>query len=326
MKRNLIFILIFILCITVSYVDYAESAFYEVYGRLNVNVDLTDNNRRDWAMVIKIGDITAGKYLTCFPADKSTWNALLSAYNYSALINLSKTDGQDDVYIDNSYDAEGYKAGLVQLMNHTHKIARYLQDLGHTVRIYYAPLPTIDYLKRANDIPVGVRISTAIFDATRSNKLAANNLLINGDCSEAGTISDCVIQVVGSTCTNGYVSYSDTLNNPHVIRTVNGHPIVVSNEVDMHRWVGTFDKGLYEMQVYYPAVPEQLTTAFYFLWIDGDMKMIKTLDQSTNLPNTWHVIGYAEISERKNIAVYLAKQTPDQYYVIFDAIKFVKIR
>jgi len=325
MKRNLILVSLVVLCITVSQ-NKAHAAFYEVYGRLCMNIDSNDNNRRNWSAVIKIGDVTAGKYLTCFKNDIPSWLILLPNHNYAELINLSSAVGLDHTYIDNPPDLEGYKAALVQLLNHTHKIARYLQDMGHSVRIYYAPINTIDWLKRANDIPTGVRISTALFDATRSNKLAANNLLINGDCSEAGTISECVIKVMDSTCTNGYVSYSDTLNNPHVIRVVNGHPIVVSNEVDMHRWVGTFEKGLYEMQVYYPAVPEQLGTAFYFLWIDGTMKMIKTLDQNANLPNAWHTIGYAEISETKNIAVYLAKQTADPYYVVFDAIKFVKIR
>jgi hypothetical protein len=325
MKRNLILVSLVVLCITVSQ---THAAFYEVYGRLNMNVDTTDNNRRNWAMVIKLGDVTAGKYLTCFPSDKSTWPALIAAYNYPVLINLNRTDGQDDFYIDNPPDADGYKAALVQLINNTHKIARYLQDLGHQVRIYYAPIPTIDYLKRANDIPIGVRISTSAFDIARSNKLAANEILIRQDCGSGSLepASDCVIKVIGSTCTNGYVSYSDGVNNPNIIRVVDGHPIIVSNEVDFHRWIGRFTKGLYAIQVYYPQVPEHLTEASYFLWINGVMKTIRTLDQNANLPNTWHQIGYLELINDAEVTVSLAKQTIDPYYVVFDAVKFVKMK
>jgi len=200
MKRNLILVSVIILCITVSQ---SNAAFYEVYGRLCMNVDSNDNNRRNWSAVMKIGDVTAGKYLTCFKNDIPSWLTLLPAYNYSELINLSSAVGLDYTYIDNPPDLEGYKAGLVQLMNHTHKIARYLQDLGHQVRIYYAPITTIDYLKRANDIPTGVRISTADFDAVRTKKNTDNLSILECTVNQLTAMNSSLVWSTQTAATKG---------------------------------------------------------------------------------------------------------------------------
>jgi len=200
MKRNLILVSLVVLCITVSQ---SNAAFYEVYGRLCMNVDSNDNNRRNWSAVMKIGDVTAGKYLTCFKNDIPSWLTLLPAYNYSELINLSSAVGLDYTYIDNPPDLEGYKAGLVQLMNHTHKIARYLQDLGHQVRIYYAPITTIDYLKRANDIPTGVRISTADFDAVRTKKNTDNLSILECTVNQLTAMNSSLVWSTQTAATKG---------------------------------------------------------------------------------------------------------------------------
>ncbi len=312
-------------CLTASSA-YAE--FYQAYGRTSIYVDQLNNNALYWSTVVKIKRKSDGFYLNCFPADTAKWDKVFNGDMTD--INITTQGGVNLIFKDYPITDAGYLDAAMGMLNTVHRIGSWLQKNGHQVELYFMPINLIDYLNVPHYLP-SVQFSTDLLDTVRQNKVIANRALLAEHCG-VYPIADCMIAVnsLRTTCgTTAYFEFPDSFGDGSFSfrdKSISDF-VYISNETDFGYWrYGSVPKGLYEIKVYYPASPETMTTAFYFVWINGKT-FTRTLDMAVMPPNTWHSIGYFDLRDATNaISVGMTKQTPDNKFVVYDAIRVIRLK
>ena len=317
-----------ILCLTLCLTESAYAEFYQAYGRTSIYVDTLNNNTLYWSTVIKIKRKSDNFYLNCFPIDKAKWDNVFNGDMSD--INITTQGGVNLIFKDYPITDQGYLDAAINMINTVHKIGRWLQQNNHQVELYFMPINLIDYLNTPHYLP-SVQFSSDLLDTVRQNKVIANRALLAEHCG-VYPMSDCMIAVNSARTTCGasaYFEFPDSFGEGSFSQRAGSISdfVYISNETDFGYWRYTgVQKGLYEIKVYYPATPETLTTAFYFVWINGKT-FIRTLDMSVMPPNTWHSIGYFDLMDESNaISVGMTKQTPDNQFVVYDAIRVIRIK
>lgn len=119
-----------------------------------------------------------------------------------------------------------------------------------------------------------------------------------------------------------------------------GDFVYADNYNDYGKWViPNVRKGVYEIRVSYPAVPEPLTEAAYLVYTNSanpndtagmydvlTPDNIRTIDQSELFPDTWHSLGYFDITEDCTLSIRMTKLPTDDKFVVYDAVNIIRVK
>jgi hypothetical protein len=163
--------------------------------------------------------------------------------------------------------------------------------------------------------------------------------------TEHTVLSDCVITMdtYKNTCKGSWFSPPDSFNESSDFRFTYGMIgdfVYADNYNDYGKWViPDVKKGVYEIRVSYPAVPEPLTEAAYLVYTNSanpnntagmydvlTPDNIRVLDQSELLPDTWHSLGYFDITEDCTLSIRMTKLPVDDKFVVYDAVNIIRVK